>query len=353
MFKNFLKPNNNYFLKFIILLALLIFVPIICITFGSVHIDTHITFKSLINNLTGYEIFQKNWTSNIDNIIFRLRLPRILLALLTGAALSLIGILIQTLTKNSLADPYILGISSGASTGATMSIVLGAFSFLGNFNIAFGAFLGAILASFIVFKLSKITQTYSNTKLILTGVAVSSIFTAITTFVITCAKNDSLVKNAVFWTIGSLAGANYFQVKLVLVILIFSIVSSLFLHRDLDTLLLGEINAQNLGINTRLIIRYILLISTILTGTVVAFTGVIGFVGLIVPHMARNLVGSSHKKLIPFGIMLGGLLMVIADTIARTILSPEEIPIGVITAIIGAPIFLCLINKNSYKFGGR
>ncbi|AJE10767.1 iron ABC transporter permease [Clostridium botulinum] len=351
--KQILKCKNNCTLKFILLIIVLFIITTVCITFGSVKIDVGVTFKSLINNILNKEIFAKDWPNNIDNIVFKLRLPRLLLAIVSGGALALVGILMQTLTRNSLADPYILGISSGASAGATLSIVLGVLSSFGHFGIALGAFLGAMIASIMVFKISGVSKVYSKTKLILTGVAVSSIFTAVTNFIITFAKNDSLVKSAVFWTIGSLAGANYNQVKFSLVIMVITAILSMLLYKDLDAMLLGEAVAKNIGINTKFIIRFIMIASTLLTGTIVAFTGVIGFVGLIVPHIARQMVGSSHKKLIPFGIVIGSILMVITDTIARTILSPQEVPIGVITAFLGGPFFLYLMQKSTYRFGGK
>lgn len=349
------KKYKNTVFKFIFLSLVLLIIGIICITFGSVQIDVDITYKSLINCLLNKEVFTPTWDVNIENIIYKIRLPRILLSIISGGALALVGVLMQTLTRNSLADPYILGISAGASSGATIAIVLGAFSFLGSTQLstAFGAFLGALIASYLVFHISGVTKVYSKTKLILTGVAICSIFGSITTFVITYAKNDSLVKNAVFWSIGSLSGSNYNQVKLSLIALILIMIISMFLNRDLDAMLLGESVAKNIGINTKLIIRFIMLASTLLTGTIVAFTGVIGFVGLIVPHIARSLVGSSHKKLIPFSVLIGGILLIITDTMARTLLSPEEIPIGVITAFLGGPFFLLLISKNSYQFGGK
>ncbi|EHN15018.1 FecCD family ABC transporter permease [Clostridium sporogenes] len=351
--KQILKCKNNCTLKFILLIIVLFVITTVCITFGSVKIDVDVTFKSLINNILNKEIFAKDWPNNIDNIVFKLRLPRLLLAIVSGGALALVGILMQTLTRNSLADPYILGISSGASAGATLSIVLGILSSFGHLGIALGAFLGSLIASIMVFKISGVSKVYSKTKLILTGVAVSSIFTAVTNFIITFAKNDSLVKSAVFWTIGSLAGANYNQVKFSLVIMVITSILSMLLYKDLDAMLLGEAVAKNIGINTKFIIRFIMIASTLLTGTIVAFTGVIGFVGLIVPHIARQMVGSSHKKLIPFGIVIGSILMVITDTIARTVLSPQEVPIGVITAFLGGPFFLYLMQKSTYRFGGK
>lgn len=345
--------RKNFKTCLIVLILMLIIVSMICITFGSVKIDVDIIFKAFINKLFNDEIYQKTWGNNIESIIFKLRLPRIFLAIIAGSALSFIGALMQTLTRNSLSDPYILGISSGASTGATISIVLGAFSFLGSFGITVGAFLGAMLSAIMVFKISGVTKKYLKNRLILTGVAVSFIFAAITNLVIVYAKNDSLVKNAVFWSMGSLAGANYNQVKFSAAALIVSFIVTTIFYKDLDALLLGEVMARNLGVNTKILIRYILFISTLLTGIIVAFTGVIGFVGLIVPHIARQCIGSKHKRLIPFSMVIGAILMVITDTIARTALSPEEIPIGIVTALLGAPFFLYLIRLNNYDFGGN
>ncbi|MDU4597606.1 MAG: iron chelate uptake ABC transporter family permease subunit, partial [Clostridium sporogenes] len=173
--KQILKCKNNCTLKFILLIIVLFVITTVCITFGSVKIDVDVTFKSLINNILNKEIFAKDWPNNIDNIVFKLRLPRLLLAIVSGGALALVGILMQTLTRNSLADPYILGISSGASAGATLSIVLGILSSFGHLGIALGAFLGSLIASIMVFKISGVSKVYSKTKLILTGVAVSSI----------------------------------------------------------------------------------------------------------------------------------------------------------------------------------
>ena len=345
--------EKNFKKYLLILILILVLVSIICITLGSVKIDTNIIFKAFTNKLFGREIYQKTWENNLESIIFNLRLPRIFLAIISGSVLSFVGVLMQTLTRNSLSDPYILGISSGASTGATISIVLGLFSFLGSFGITVGAFLGAMLSALMVFNISGVTKRYLKNRLILTGVAVSFIFTAITNFVIVYAKNDSLVKNAVFWSMGSLAGANYNQVKFSAVALIISFLLTTIFYKDLDALLLGEVMARNLGVNTKILIRYILVISTLLTGIIVAFTGVIGFVGLIVPHIARQFIGAKHKRLIPLSMIIGAILMVVTDTIARTVLSPEEIPIGIVTALLGAPFFLYLISLNNYDFGGN
>lgn len=340
--------------KLLVLTVILFFIVIFSITQGSVNIDAGITYKSLINNILGTEIFDVYWDSGIDSIIYELRLPRIILACISGASLALSGVLMQTLTRNSLADPYILGISSGASAGATMAIVFGGFLSIGsNVTTVIGAFLGAAISSFLVFLLSDISKAFLKTKLVLTGIAISSIFGALTTLIVTYAKNDNLVKTAIFWVAGSLSGSNYEQIKLALVVMLICLVISIYIGRDLDLFILGENVARNMGVDIEKTMRIVFFIATILTGTVVAFIGVVGFVGLLVPHIARQFTGSSHRKLIPISMLIGAILMVFTDTLGRTLISPQEIPLGVITALIGGPFFLFLLKRSSYSFGGK
>lgn len=340
--------------KLLVLAVILCFVVIFSVTQGSVNIDIDVTYKSLINNILGKSIFEVYWDKGIDSIIYELRLPRIILACISGASLALAGVLMQTLTRNSLADPYILGISSGASAGATLAIVFGGVSFFSsNVTTVMGAFIGATVSSLLVFLLSDVSKTFSKTKLVLTGIAVSSIFGALTTLIVTYAKNDSLVKTAIFWVAGSLSGANYSQIKIALSILLVCIAIIIYIARDLDLFILGENIARNMGVNVEKTVGLVFIIATILTGTIVAFIGVVGFVGLLVPHIARHLVGSSHRKVIPISMLMGAILMVVTDAVGRTIISPQEIPLGVITALIGGPFFLFLLKQSSYNFGGK
>lgn len=341
--------------KLLVLAVVLFLMMIFSITLGSVSIDVATTYKSLINNVMEKAVFPVTWNLSVDSIIYELRLPRIILAAIGGASLAMAGVLMQTLTRNSLADPYILGISSGASAGATLSIVFGTFSFVGSANLAtaLGAFLGAGLTAFLVFSLSGVSKIFSKTKLVLTGVAVSSIFGAITTFIVTYAKNDSLVKNAIFWAAGSLSGANYNQIKIAMAVLVICFAGAMYFGRDLDVFILGETMAKNMGINTGLLVRFIMVSTTVLTGTMVSFMGVVGFVGLLIPHIGRFFTGSSHRSLIPVSMLLGAILMVFTDTVGRILISPQEIPLGVITALLGGPFFLFLLKNNSYSFGGK
>lgn len=348
-----LKPNLLVIL--LGLFSLLVFLMIFSIGLGSVSLDASTVYRALINNLFQRDVFEQTWSNSVGNIVYQLRFPRLLLAAVGGASLALTGVIMQTLTRNALADPYILGVSSGASAGATVSIVLGTFSFVGSQNVAtaLGAFLGSALASFLVFELSDIQKSYSKTKLVLTGVAVSSIFAALTTLVVTFARNDSLVKNAMFWAAGSLSGASFVQVKIAAGVLSVCFAVAMYYGKDLDIFILGDTLAMNLGVNPQKLLYIMMLINTLLTGTIVSFMGVVGFVGLLVPHIARSFVGTAHRKLLPTSMLLGAILMVITDTLGRTLISPQEIPLGVITALFGGPFFLFLIKKKKYQFGGK
>ncbi|WP_308644279.1 iron ABC transporter permease [Oceanotoga sp.] len=349
-----MKIKNSTFLFSIMALILIIILSIIItITIGPVKINPLDVWKIIINNTFNKEIFQIQWAKSIETIVWNLRLPRILMAFITGATLSFVGVLMQALTRNSLANPYILGISSGASAGAVASIILGIFGFLGYLGPSIGAFLGAILSSLIVFKIAHSGSGYSSSKLVLTGVAVSAMFSSLTTFMVYTAKDSSKLRSAMFWMVGSVGGAKWNNILLPFLLLIISTTIMYIFNKELDGILIGEDTSKTLGINTELIRKIIIIISTLLTGFIVSLTGIIGFIGLIIPHISRQAVGSTHKKLIPFSILSGGLFLIWADTFARTAFTPEEIPIGVITSFLGAPFFLYLLRKNSYSFGGK
>ena len=306
----------------IISLILIIVLGTIAVTIGSVSLSSIYVWKILVNKLSNKDIFSIEWKKSTEMIVWNLRVPRVILALLGGAGLSLVGILMQALTKNSLASPYILGISSGASTGAVISIVLG--SLLGiSFSPGVGAFVFGTFTAFLVFYLAG-NGGYSSTKLVLIGVAVSSLFSGVTTFLVTTAKNESQLRGAMFWISGSLAGARWEGLMTLFLVLLISIILVIFKYRELN----------------------------ILIGFIVSATGEIGFVGLVIPHICRGLVGSNHKRLIPCAILLGALFLLGTDTLTRMIFKTQEIPIGVVTSMLGAPFFMSMLRKNSYNFGG-
>lgn len=337
--------------KIVLISVVLIFiVGTVGITVGSVNLSPIHIWKIVINKMFQRELFSVEWKKSTEMIVWNLRVPRILLSILCGGGLSLVGILMQALTKNSLASPYILGISSGASTGAVLSIVLGGlFGF--TFSPGVGAFIFGTLTAFLVFYLSG-KGSFSSTKLVLVGVAVSSLFSGITTFLVTTAKNESDLRGAMFWISGSLAGARWNQIFPLLVFLFLGIIITYTKYRELNILIAGDEVAENLGVDIGKLRVLIVILSTFLTGIIVSVTGVIGFVGLVIPHISRGIVGSNHKRLILTSVLLGGLFLLGTDTLTRVMFRNQEIPIGVITSIIGAPFFMSMLRKNSYRFGG-
>lgn len=321
---------------------LLVFIPIFILSISVGAVD--ISIDKILETFHYFFINKTMPAGASANIILNFRLPRSLIALLVGAGLSLSGIIMQSITQNDLADPYILGISSGASAGAVIAIVLNLFS------VYIGAFCGALLACLLVFIIFSWDKDKSATKIVLIGVAVSALFNAINTYVITTADNAEKVRNAAFWAMGSLGGARWHIVPaLAIVVLLASFIAFLF-HNELDGLALGDDQALLLGYPVEIIRKSGMLLVTLLMAVMVSKTGIIGFVGLVVPHIARLFVGKQHKKLIPAGILIGSFLMLCADTLCRVIIKPQEMPIGVITAFMGAPFFIWILKKKGNAY---
>ena len=338
----------------ILLSVILIFTIIGAIAIGSTYIEPGVVYKVLINKLLNQDIFNSTWNIMFENIIWEIRLPRVLLGAICGAGLALCGVLMQCVTKNPIAEPYILGISSGASCGAVAIIVLGGISSLGISSITAGAFIGSSVAGILVFAIgTQMGRTTSTTRLVLSGMAISTIFSALTNLLIYFAKNSNQAKNALFWTIGSLGGAKWDVLFIPFTALVIVIIASFIMSKSLDILLLGDDSAVILGINVKLVKSIILILATLLTSTLVAITGAIGFIGLVVPHICRTIAGSDHKKLIVLSSLVGAVFLIISDIMARIILPPIEIPIGIITSLVGGPFFLYLISKKNYSFGGN
>ncbi|WP_289683070.1 FecCD family ABC transporter permease, partial [Romboutsia ilealis] len=260
----------------------------------------------------------------------------------------------QCVTKNPIAEPYILGISSGASCGAVAIIVLGGMSSLGITSITGGAFIGSIVSGVLVFAIgTQMGRITSTTRLVLSGMAISTIFSALTNLLIYSAKNSNQAKNALFWTIGSLGGAKWEVLLIPFIALVIVTIVSFIMSKSLDILLLGDDSAVILGINVKLVKSVILILATLLTSTLVAITGAIGFIGLVVPHVCRTIAGSDHKKLIILSSLVGSIFLILSDVVARWIFPPIEIPIGIITSLVGGPFFLYLISNKNYSFGGN
>ena len=345
---NFIK--KHYKICILSLIIILIISMILGIAVGSTYIEFNTVYKSIINKVLGNNLFQVNWDVLVENIIFDVRMPRVFLAAITGAGLAISGILMQCVTKNSIADPYILGISSGASSGAVFAIVLGG-TVLG---VTTGAFLGSILCAILVFIIgTQYGRSSSITRLVLSGLAMSTIFTAITNLIIYSAENSNQARSAMFWIMGSLGGARWNNLLLPSLVLLISLIITILLSNSLDLLLFGDTSAIVLGMNIKFIKSVILLLATFLTSVLVSITGAIGFIGLVVPHICRSIAGTTHKKILPLSALIGAIFLVISDIVSRVIFSPRELPIGIITSVIGGPFFIWLIAKNNYSFGGN
>lgn len=337
---------------FVILLSIILVISMItAVGIGAVDINFKDVWMIIFEKLNVLESSNGFYEENIKNIVWQIRLPRVILSAIVGGGLALSGVAMQSFTKNPLADPYVLGISSGASAGAVLAVLTTALNFLGIYKLPVGAFLGALISIILVYSLAKTSEGILPIKLILTGVAISSLFSALTNYLIVNANNEAGIRNATFWMMGGLSGSKWVYILAPFLTLIISIIVMLILSRALDTMLMGDNTAITLGVNIKNVRRIIIVISALLTGTIVSVSGSIGFVGLIIPHIVRGILGSKHIKVIPVSVLLGSIFIVWTDVIARVISAPEELPIGIITALLGAPFFIWLVRKNNYSFG--
>ena len=287
--------------------------------------------------------------SMTDTIIADIRLPRLIYSVLTGIGLSLVGLLMQTVTRNALADPYVLGVSSGASTGAVFAIIMGGLPFLGQYNTPIFAALGAALS--IILVLLCVGKSNSPVKLILIGMGMTGVFSAITMMIIYGAKHEAQVRSAMFWLLGSFAGIQWSDLPLTAIIITLFMLYIYTFNQDLDVLLLGNHEAAQMGLSVKQLQLSIVIISSIVIATLVSKVGVVGFIGLIIPHLARIIGGPKHKHTLLFSALIGSIVMIWSDVLSRALYSPEEIPIGVLTSLLGAPLFIWII-MNRYKHNG-
>jgi iron complex transport system permease protein len=280
----------------------------------------------------------------VKMIIFEIRLPRILMAILIGMMLASSGAVVQALFQNPLADPYIIGIAASATFGAVLAYVLK----LPNYYYGLLAFISCLISSFLIFGLARSGRKVNVATLLIIGIAISSFLGAFTSFAMYYIGEDSF--RIVMWTMGYLGNATWEKVGILTIPLFLSIIYFYKVRNELDALLNGDEEAHSLGVEVDKLKRNLLVVSSLVVAFSVAFSGMIGFIGLIVPHAFRMIVGGSNRNLIPIVTLAGGVFLLICDTIARTILAPMEIPIGIITAFLGAPFFLYLAFKA--KKGG-
>lgn len=278
-------------------------------------------------------------------LISRVRLPRVVLGVAVGGALSLAGVILQGIYRNPLVEPFTLGISGGASLGVAFTIVLGLHLSLGSFMLPLSGFIGAFVIIFLVYTISSRRGSINIQNMLLTGVMISFIASSAMMFLMATTSSDNL-HGIVFWIMGSLDEPNTGLIKLTLIASLVVLVISYLFVQPLNALRLGEEKAMHLGFNTNVVIRVLFVLASLLAGICVSVSGVIGFVGLIIPHVLRLLFGSDYRFLLAGSFLLGGIFLVLSDVVARTIISPNELPIGVITGIIGGLVFLLLMSQK-------
>lgn len=284
-------------------------------------------------------------------VITAIRLPRVALGLLVGAALAVSGAAMQGLFRNPLADPGLIGVSSGAALSAVVFIVLGATvlapmaAILGPFTIAVAAFVGGTVTTLLVYRLATRNGRTSVATMLLAGIAINALAGAGTGLMIFLA-DDQQLRDVTFWTLGSLGGATWPVVGAVLPFLLIALIATPYLARALNAMLLGEAEARHLGVNTQRVKRLVIVLAAMAVGAAVAVSGIIGFIGLVVPHLLRLAAGPDHRLLLPGSALLGGALLVLADLLARTVVAPAELPLGILTALVGGPFFLWLLLQR-------
>lgn len=339
--------KTSYNLVLILLFLLLLFSIGLFSTIGSANISVLDTFKIIGSKIPGFRniVDITHIGKSQETIIWNIRLPRVLLGVLVGASLSITGASFQGLFKNPMADPYVIGISSGAALGATIAIILKIdFSFLGFSTISIFAFISGLITVSLVYNIARIKNRVPATTLLLSGIAIGQFLTAIMSFLMVTNNND--MTKIIYWTLGSLAGKGWNPIITLSIPTILGMFVINFFARDLNIMLTGEESAESLGVNVEKTKFYILILGTFVTSILVSVSGIIGFVGLIIPHIVRLIFGPDHRILLPASALLGGIFMIFADTIARTIISPVEIPVGIITALFGGPFFIYLLRAK-------
>lgn len=311
------------------LTVVLLLVSVIGLTTGSVAVPA----GRLLDVLTG------TGTEVDRTILLDLRLPRVLLAILVGAGLSVAGAVFQALLRNPLAEPYILGISSGGTVGAVIAIGLG----LGAIFVPAASFAGSLIVMAVVYATAHRRGQLDTYALLLSGVMTGAFFNALILLVIAVFNQE--LRNAFLWLMGNLSGARAGMLAVVAPPALLAIGGLLSLSRTFNLIATGDETAMQLGVNVKAVKRTAYLLASLLTGVVVSVSGIVGFVGLIIPHISRMLFGPDHRLLIPSSALLGGSFMVLADVLSRVILAPAEIPVGAVTAALGAPVFIYLLRK--------
>nr|WP_239129824.1 iron ABC transporter permease [Sinosporangium siamense] len=318
---------------------------------GSAVIPPAETARYLWAALTGGSITADEVTTY--QIIWQVRTPRVLLAATVGAGLSVVGVAVQAMVRNALADPFVLGVSSGASVGAVSVSLFGALTAFGVYAVSAGAFLGALLASALVYAAARGRAGLTPLRLVLTGVAMSFALQAVMSVIIYLAPDGEATSMVLYWTMGSFGAATWGSLPVVAATVLIGTVLLRRHGRTLDVMALGDEVSASLGVDSARIRTRLFVLTSLLTGAMVAVSGAIGFVGLVMPHLIRLVVGAGHTRVLTVAPAVGAIFMVWVDLLARTLVAPRELPVGVITALVGVPVFIVLMRRRGYLFGGR
>lgn len=350
------KRHKKYLLfgsSILVLSFVLMISVLIAVTIGSTPISIGNVYKVIIYELFHVEYYQEYASGAIHDIVWLIRLPRVILAIPVGMGLAVCGTVMQAIIKNPIADPYILGVSSGASLGATLAILLGIGTVFGTRSVGIVAFLGAFLISLLVLVCANVGGRATSVKLLLVGMGISPISSAFSSFIVFISNNKEGIQSITYWLMGSLAGAKWDSNGFVLAVVLAGTFFFITQFRILNLMLLGDQVAITLGTNLHAYRYLYLIVSSFMIGAIVYASGIIGFVGLTVPHMVRTMVGTSHKKVLPISGLIGAIFIIWSDVCCRSILPNTELPIGILTSMIGGPFFVYLCLRKPYKFGGN
>lgn len=328
------------------LVAALLLSLTLAVTIGPVDLSMLTVWQIAFAKLTGTT---GDWTAAQGNIVWMLRFPRVLLAAIVGAGLAAVGVAMQAVVRNPLADPYVLGISSGASVGAVLVLGTGALGFLGLYAVSAGAFAGATLSFTLVFLIATAGGQLSPLRLVLAGMACGYSLSGLTSLIVLTSENRELARTAMEWMLGSLGAAAWSDLGLPAAVLLIGTTWLTLSGRALNALLVGDDTARALGIDVGRLRIALFLVLSLLTGIMVAVSGAIGFVGLVTPHIVRMLVGTDHRRVLPVAVLVGAIFLVWVDVVARMAFAPIELPVGVITALLGGPFFVWMLLAQRWK----
>ncbi|MEU9357674.1 iron ABC transporter permease [Streptomyces sp. NPDC048301] len=314
---------------------------------GSVHVPAGQVW-GMVTHALGADWPESDWSRARETIVLDVRAPRVLLGAVTGAGLAVVGTALQALVRNPLAEPYLLGVSSGASLGAVSVIVFGV-SFLGPLSLSGAAFAGALGALVLVYATARTAGRITSTRLVLSGVAIAAVLTAVLDLLLLTTDRGNEARAVLAWTLGGLGGVDWGTLWLPAMAVLLGIGALLVQSRNLNLLLAGEEAASTMGLDVARFRARMFVLLSLITGVLVAAAGPIGFVGLMLPHMVRLFVGGDHRRVLPTAALAGGVFLVWADIAARTVAAPLEIPVGVLTALCGGPFFLWLMRRDARR----